>query len=284
MLTLIFFLAVLGLLFWSAWIEPRWFHINTYCIQLKKKLPHPLRILHLSDIHFEAHDHGLDRFFKRLSQDEFDLIFITGDIIDHDAGVPHAVHSLSRLRAKLGIFAVLGNHDFYNYRLRDALNGNLPFGKRDPQLRNNVQMLIESLEAIGIHFLQNSSYELPSFGGAVRIHGLDDPTTGKADYAKVNPSLDQEAVHLVLAHSLDAIRHLNQEKIDMIFSGHSHGGQIRLPIIGPIITHTRMPRRYASGVHRLKETTCVVSRGVHAGRAFRLRFLCPPEAIVIELS
>ncbi len=277
-------LVMLGLFFWAGWIEPRWIHLNSHPIQIKKKIKQPLRILHLSDIHFEAHDHGLFRFFNRLSCETPDFIFITGDIIDHNGGIEHAGRNLKKLKSKYGIFAVLGNHDYYDYQMEDVINGNLPFGKKEPRKKNDLGKLIQMLSDLGIRVLRNDFQDVVVEGDVIRIHGVDDPTTGKADFDKVGANLQDEHLQILLTHSVDAIQHLDSGKIDLLFSGHSHGGQVRLPWLGALITHTRLGRPYAEGIRRYQNTLCCISRGVYVGRAFRFRFLCPPEALMLDIT
>lgn len=277
-------LSCLGIFLWSGFVEPRWIHINTHRIRVQKKLPRLLRILHLSDLHFESHDHGLFRFFSRLSQETFDLVLITGDIIDCNAGIKHCIRNLAQLHARYGIFAVLGNHDYYNYEAFDVMNGNLPFLNRFPKKLNDADALVRQLRELGVHVLLNAEETVVIDGCRVLIRGLDDPTTGRADFKMFDSKPSGELVQILLAHSIDVLGKIPSDQIDVCLSGHSHGGQIRIPGIGALITHTRFGRKYASGIHDYQGTVCVVSRGLHAGRAFRFRFFCPPEAVILEVE
>ncbi len=284
MLLLALVLGALAVFLWSGFVEPRWIHINHHSIRISKKLPGKLRILHLSDLHFESHDHGLSRFFERLSKEKVDLILITGDIIDCDAGVQHCIENLSKLRARYGIYAVLGNHDYYNYEAFDVMNGNLPFLNRLPKKINDSERLIQKLRQIGIHVLLNEEAVIHVNGCPISIQGLDDPTTGRADFKMFADHEPDERPKILLAHSIDVLGKISSGRVDLCLSGHSHGGQIRIPGIGPLITHTRFGRKYASGVLNYKGTVCSISRGLHAGRAFRFRFCCPPEVLFLEVE
>src|SRR5437762_2043449 len=101
-------------------IEPRCYSITSFQAGIPK-LNLPLRILHLSDIHFAGPDRHLTKFFDKLAATEADLIVLTGDIIDCREGVARAEEELSKLKSKYGIFAVMGNHDYYDYNLFDSL-------------------------------------------------------------------------------------------------------------------------------------------------------------------
>ena len=274
----------LALFVWAAWIEPRWFHLNHHSVLISKKLVRPLRILHLSDIHFSGHHAPLFRFIDRLAREDVDFVFISGDIVDSNPGIAHCIRHLKKLKPRHGVFAVLGNHDYYDYRIRDVINGNLTLGRHLPKKRINTERLVRELESIGIQVLRNESYAISLEGTRILIHGLDDPTTGKADFGAIKNKMDRTAINILLTHSVDAFFHLDEGRIDLSFSGHSHGGQIRFPWIGPVVTHTRLGRQYADGIKLFKGAVCSISRGIYAGRAFRLRFLCPPEAIVLEVA
>ena len=117
MAPIILFLFLSGclVLCYAHFIEHRAYWIRREKAVIRKKLNPPLRILHLSDIHFAAEDKRLSEFFDQLAKKTYDFISITGDIFDCEAGIPMAVRNLKKLKAENGIFAVLGNHDYYDY-------------------------------------------------------------------------------------------------------------------------------------------------------------------------
>jgi hypothetical protein len=90
---------------------------------------------------------------------------------------------------------------------------------------------------------------------------------------------------LLLFHSPDLIREATKRRIDLYLGGHTHGGQLRLPVIGPIVTHSRYGRQYAAGQFTEGDTTMYISRGLgfEGGSLPRARFLCRPEIVSIEL-
>ena len=131
---MVWFLGMLGglvvALLWAFFVEPNWPRLRRITVRGQRKLKTPITILHLSDIHF-VKDLGCKRFFfQKLSVLNPDLIFLTGDIIDHDEGIATAVQTLSGLRARYGTFLVLGNHDYYDYRTIDNFRYHLGLGKR----------------------------------------------------------------------------------------------------------------------------------------------------------
>lgn len=275
--------GVLLLMLWMHKVEVHQFQINRHAVRLQKPLRSALTLLHLSDIHFARPNPAMARFFDRLATETYDLIVLTGDIIDCPEGVALAREHLSKLRSRYGFFAVFGNHDYYDYRTKDAFLHNFP-GQQHPKNLNPADDLQRVLEEAGIVVMRNETRELETAAGPLLVHGLDDPTTGRASIRKTLENYDAEKINLLLTHSIDAFYDISEGEIDLSFSGHSHGGQVRLPWIGPLVTHTTMGRRYASGIMTVKGAVCCVSRGVGYGRVLPFRLLCPPEAVVLTVS
>lgn len=277
-------LCLLGLsiVFWT-WLETRLRQINRHSIKISKPLPRPLKILHLSDIHFAGPDRGLTSFFDRLAQETYDLIVMSGDIFDCEKGILRAKENLSKLKSKFGIHAVLGNHDYFDYRFWDIFKPGIR-GRGYPKIAQPVEQFMECLKRVGVKVFRNEHLEIPFENTTLALHGLDDPTTGQADIEKAMRGYDPEHINILLTHTIDAFFYIGENEIDLSFSGHSHGGQIRFPWFGALITHTDFGPKYSQGIHPLKGAVCSVSRGVSASRFFSLRLLCPPEAIVLTVE
>ena len=278
------FLVLSGAVFFGAWliIEPRFFRIvrkEARCA----KLINPLQILHLSDIHFAYLDRKLASFFDRLAELNPDLIVLTGDIIDCREGVYEAEKQLSKLKSKSGIFAVMGNHDYYDYRLYDCLFHNFQ-GQRHPLKRNGTLKLRGVYKKLRIKELRNESQSVEIDGQQIGIHGVDDPVTGHADLTRLRVQKNPGMPHILLSHSLDVLFGLSEHEIDICFSGHTHGGQVCLPGWGAIITHSRAGRKYASGIKKFMNIQCCISRGMGSSRFMPIRFFSRPEAILLTLK
>ena len=164
--------------FWSIFVEPNWPRLKRRTVSGQKKIRKSMTILHLSDIHFVSQEGSKRGFFQRLSMLNPDLIFLTGDIIDHDAGIDTAARVISGLRARYGTFLVLGNHDYYDYRMMDNVRYHLGVGKT-AVCRNNISRFISEMKRIGVHVLVNESIKLEVHGNPVLICGTDDPVTQK---------------------------------------------------------------------------------------------------------
>jgi len=268
---------------WMIFVEPRNYEISRRSVSLEKPLGRSLQILHLSDIHFANPNNHLARFFDRLTHEKFDLVMISGDIFDCVDGIPFCLDNLRKLKPKYGTFAVFGNHDYFDYHLWDVLFRHIP-GQGNPSNHQRNELLEKSLKESGVRLLKNERVSLGVNGDTLIIYGLDDPVTGHADLGKTMPSIDPNKINLLLTHTVDAFLYIAEGEIDVSFSGHSHGGQIRFPLIGPLITHTRIGRQYTEGIHELKGAICSISRGMGASRFFPLRLLCRPQAILLEVK
>ncbi len=283
LLFLIVCLLVSLLIVWAFWIEPRLIQLSRHEIFLRKALPHPVRILHLSDTHFAGPHKTISRFFDRLSEEPVDFVVVTGDIMDCEEGLPFCLENLKKLKTREGIFAVFGNHDYFDFQFADVFLHNFP-GQGRPLITQRVDFFEQSLKDAGIRVLRNETETVMIENIPLLIHGLDDPTTGHADLLKAMQNFDPEKINILLTHTIDAFLDLGENQIDLSFSGHSHGGQIRLPIVGPIVTHTSLGRPYAAGIFDLKGAVCTVSRGLNASRFLRARLLCRPEAILLTVK
>jgi len=281
---MVLFILFLSLVLLTLWMfhEASLYEINRYPVKIRKKLHQSFKVLHLTDIHFYKKHSKMESFFDRLADEEFDFVLISGDIIDSLEGIPVAGENLKKLKAKNGIYAVLGNHDYYDYYFGDVLLHNFP-GQRKPRRIQKVDLLLSTLKEAGIRVLRNETLAFSHQGDAFLLHGLDDPTTGKANIRETLKNYDPEKINILLTHSVDVFLDIGRNEIDLSFSGHSHGGQIRLPWIGAILTHTTIGKQYVSGIRRLRGAICSISRGLGCGRFLPVRLLCKPEVIVLEV-
>jgi predicted MPP superfamily phosphohydrolase len=125
-------------------------------------------------------------------------------------------------------------------------------------------------------------------GRSLVLTGLDLATSRRADPGELYRVLDgapEGKLRIVLAHAPDFVEHLPGKGVDLALAGHTHGGQVKLPGIGPPITSTRLPQRFAGGLHYYAGVPIEVSRGIGMERhtAPQIRFFCPPEICVLNL-
>jgi predicted MPP superfamily phosphohydrolase len=226
-------------------------------------LPSPLaglKIAHLSDLHLTRHI-GLEYFQVAIAEAlawRPDIVALTGDICDEDPLVESVQTLLAPLAsAPAGAYFVLGNHDLRvrePQRIRDALvtGGWIDLGGRS---------IVRCARGVPIQWCGN---EAPWFGTPLRF---DDPA---------------EHVRMALSHSPDQIAWARRQQIALLLAGHTHGGQGRLPLIGPLLSPSRYGSRFASGTFWLAPTTMHVSRGLSSLHLLRIN--CAPELALLTLE
>ena len=247
-----------------------------------------IRLVQLSDLHYDGlrlSDRLLAEAIAETNQADPHLILLTGDYVTDDPKPVHRlVWHLKLLRSRAGVYAVLGNHD-YHYP-------------------HSQEIITEALTKIGIQVLSNRvAYPL---GSRLAIVGLPDIYSGDFNPESVMDSVDKMTPRIVLSHSPDTAELLKKWRVDLQLSGHTHGGQIVLPGIGPLPGWMREvqsqlppPLRFlvplktncrkmfkhwewASGLHSVGSNCLYVNRGL--GTYPPGRFNCPPEVTIITLK
>jgi uncharacterized protein len=216
-----------------------------------------LRILHLSDFHFSpAFQRGyFDAVIDVASAIESDLILFTGDLVDSKDSIEWIRPLFSRLRGRLGQYAILGNHD----------------------LRYDHRQIYRAYLDSGFEIVEGRWITRQIDGATLAIGGTSYPWGRRLDLSR-RPSTD---LSILLSHSPDLFYKASRHAIDLMLSGHNHGGQVRIPGIGPILMPSRHGRRLDRGFFRRKKTLLHVSPGV--GAKHPLRINCPPEFTRIVL-
>lgn len=220
------------------------------------------RFVHLSDIHARHYwSPAYDTLIERLQKSPPDLLLITGDFIndlnDHRPGLRVLKRLVPHLASRLGTFAVLGNHD--------------------------VDLVAPELVGMNVTLLDSRRALLEGAAGArVELIGLCGVDRRDLDekYIRTLPPREPRTLRIVLSHFPDHFRLTKPLAADFFLSGHTHGGQVCLPGGWPLITHDRMPKKYAKGIHRFGPTWYVVSRGLGYA-SFPIRVNCPPEVAEI---
>jgi uncharacterized protein len=231
---------------------------RTLCLPRMPAAWDGLTILHLTDLHLCGIP---DRQFFRAVMDQCidpipDLVCITGDIADSYKYQSWVVPILGRLRWNLAAFAILGNHDYWY---------------DPPYIRRRLKRL-------GIRYLGNGWEQLSVRGEPLVVVGHEGP------WHKPAPDLSNcpaGPFRLCLSHTPDNIRWARRNAVDLMLSGHVHGGQIRLPVFGSVLVPSKYGRRYDCGTFDERPTLLHVSRGISGEHP--LRFLCRPEVTRLVL-
>jgi predicted MPP superfamily phosphohydrolase len=235
-----------------------WIHDKTLRLPRLPQALDGLTIAHLSDLHFTGRI--AKEFFalivERTNALQPDLIVITGDIIDKRPCFSWLADVLGRLKARHGVYFVLGNHDL---RIGDEL------------------ALRSELVELGLCDLGGRSHTIDVQGRPILLAGNELPWFAPAadmSAAAVRHSASQ-SFRIAVAHSPDQFAWARYYDFDLMLAGHTHGGQIRFPIVGPVFSPSHHGVRYAAGTFYDEPTLMHVSRGLSGTRP--LRFNCPPE-------
>jgi predicted MPP superfamily phosphohydrolase len=240
----------------------------------------PLRILHISDLHLTAPESHKIEFLKRATDGDYDFIFLTGDVFENEGGLKYAGQILSR-SPRLGAYAVLGNHDYYDYKWFNKTIGRINRKYRHPTVMRDVRPLIEALADGGFTTLRNEG--VTHAQDRVHVVGIDYPGITDSKLTELIDSAPPGCLVLALQHVPKRLDALAETGADVVFCGHTHGGQIRLPGFGAFITDSELPRHEASGVVWRQSTAIHVSRGISADPKTNFRLFCPPAATVVEV-
>jgi predicted MPP superfamily phosphohydrolase len=263
-------------------VERRWYRQASYSLKLLPSTASGrLAILHLSDLHFVAADEGKVRFLSTIAPP--DVAVVTGDILGDPAGVETAVLALRHVRGRIASYFVLGSNDYF---APQPLNYAAYF-KRRRERRKGVwgrsEDLVRQLEADGWIHLKNRKAVVSADGLRMEVVGLDDPHIERHDL-RVAGRNDGDALGVAIVHAPDPAPELAALGYQIILSGHTHGGQVRLPFVGALVTNSSIPTKLCMGLSRLGPAFLHVSPGLGTSKYAPFRFLCRPEATVLELE
>ena len=266
---IILFLA--GLVFWGFLIEPGRLVVHQQTIQIDN-WPQPLdglRIAVISDIHVDnwfITEKKLRTIVERTNQLQPDLIVILGDYMSANGWVTHRVQPevfgpiLKDLHAPLGVYSVLGNHDWWNNGLK----------------------IRKVLEQYGIKVLENESAQLDVRGTTLWLVGLADLWTRPQRISEVVAAVPEGQPLIALTHNPDIFPNVPQ-RVPLVLAGHTHGGQVRFPIIGSVIVPSDYGNRWVQGHVFENNHHLFVTTGIGTS-IVPVRFGLPPEIVLLTLK
>ncbi len=238
------------------------FRENTFYLKNLPENFENLKILHLSDLHLDKYPEIQDRLIEQIKNLSYDLCVLTGDYRWRKYGPNEpAIQGLTRIRpylnAPLGIYAIMGNHDFLE--------------------------LVPAIENLGIQVLINESAIIKYNGSTFGLAGVDDPHTYKvADVKAAFAGISDQKFKILLAHAPEIIEAASALGFDLYLTGHTHGGQICLPGGIALFNNSSCPRKFARGNWHYGKMLGYTSYGIGASGA-PLRFFCPPEVTIHHL-
>ncbi|MBS2011738.1 MAG: metallophosphoesterase family protein [Deltaproteobacteria bacterium] len=224
----------------------------------------PLRIGFVSDLHAgpTTHPSLLEAAAAALHEERPDVLLLGGDFVFLSARYADRAAALVRdVRAPLGKWAVLGNHDLWA----------------------DDRHITRALEAAGVRVLVNETARLPAPFDRVAVCGVDDPWTGSRDGRRAFEGAKADDFRILLAHAPAALLNIGDERFDLGMCGHTHGGHIALPGGIPIVVPGPLSRRYPHGRFSLSGgRTLIVSRGVGATES-PFRWNADPDVRIIDV-
>ncbi len=268
--------AGLGLLAYAAGVEP--YLIETVHLDLfAPRLPQAFdgyTVIQVSDLHMRQmgrREKLLEKLLRELPP--ADLVAVTGDLVHTPAGIAPFLQLAQAFQAKDGVYAVWGNSEHKN--------GIRPYA------------LARTLAEHQITPLMNSHVLISRGGSQIVLAGVDDPVNDKDNIAEALQGASSDIFTLLLMHSPDPVAEAVLRGIDVVLSGHTHGGQVRLPWYGALYTHSLLGRRMSDGYYsrgRLRRaigirpgrTQLYVTRGIGIS-GLALRFLTRPELTILTL-
>jgi predicted MPP superfamily phosphohydrolase len=221
-----------------------------------------LTIAHLSDLHMTGRvgREFYDYVVRAVNDLRPDVIAITGDIVESEACLPWLAESLGRLCAPLGVYFILGNHDQFI----------------DPD-RTRALLMDQGLTCLSGRWVR-----VEWNGVGVLLGGNELPWMPAASLERLAPHRPAGSeFRLVLCHTPDQFAWCQRAEADLALAGHTHGGQVQLPVLGVVLSPSVHGSRYACGVFRRESTVLHVSRGL--GGQTPLRWRCPPEIALMQL-
>lgn len=279
---------------YASLIERNLFGVRTETLAVLPPGSAPLRVLHLSDIHFVPNQNIKTRWLASLAELEPDLVVNTGDNLSHPDAVPPLLEALKPLLRFPGVY-VPGSNDYYGPMLKSPFTyftGPSKITREPPALPFGE--LFGAFEDAGWAGLTNRSDSLVLDGVRLDFSGVDDPHLNRDVYAGFPERADAAdpipAVRIGVAHApyQRVLNYFTDGGAELILAGHTHGGQVCIPFYGALVSNCDLPTSRAKGVsvweHNGRSVPMNVSAGIGTSRFAPVRFACRPEAVLLTLT
>jgi predicted MPP superfamily phosphohydrolase len=285
---------------WGSLIERRLFTLRRVSVPVLAPGSTPITVLHLSDLHMAPWQRDKQEWVRALADLKPDLIVDTGDNLGHEHGVDGIEYAFERFRGIPGVY-VSGSNDYFGPQPKNPIKyftGPSTHPRRAPTL--DIKRLHSFFDDLGWLELNNAAGAVTLNGTRLEFFGVDDPhrhfdklelLTGAIDELRENdPAEGLPTVTIGVAHApyqrvLDSFVTHGAE---VIFAGHTHGGQVCLPGFGALVTNCDVPRRQVKGLsvwtHALRSAYLNVSAGLGTSVYAPVRFACRPEATLLTLT
>lgn len=242
-------------------IEPYWLDVTHVSIRSPKLVPAQgsIRVAVISDLHCDAFKRLEPRLPSAILIEHPDLILFAGDAINERGGIPVFKECITKLSKIAPVFLVEGNHDTRDFRK------------------------VKLAEGTGATLLRCTATDVPLHGQTIHLIGAGIDYETKLP--KLLNELNPKSFNVFLYHFPSEILGISRFPVDLMVAGHTHGGQVCLPLYGAVITHSKTSKRFESGLYKVKDTWLYVNRGLgmDGGMTPRIRFLARPEVTIIDI-
>lgn len=231
------------------------------------------KIVQLTDLHNKSFGKDQSRLVSRIEKIQPHVIFFTGDLIDSNRYNEEPSFTLMKNLVRIApVYYVTGNHEWRS---------------------GNIESLSTYLSEIGVNVLRNSSIDIIEGTEKIQIIGVDDPAHVEEtyeEYTRLETNIidsmsesDNDSFRILLSHRPEFFSLYTKYELDLIFSGHAHGGQFRIPFFGGIIAPNQgLFPEYTSGLHKTENTSMIVNRGL-GNSIVPIRIFNRPEIVVVTL-
>jgi predicted MPP superfamily phosphohydrolase len=256
-------IILIGCVFYGYLIEPTLIQVNSFSYASKKITGSPIRIVHISDLHIEREGKRELMVPEMVNNLNPHVIVMTGDYLNEGAPGDYLKNFLAKLKCPFGIYAVSGNWD--------------------------TKQIMSILKESGVTILNDRKIILNIYGTQINLYGIS------SSGAWYNPSkaideleVEKEGLNILLSHLPDILPDIKDMGFDFVLCGHTHGGQVRIPFYGALVTISRYGKLFEAGWYKSGETIMMyVNRGIGLEGmkpAPQVRFLCRPEIMYLELA
>ncbi|MCA9383003.1 metallophosphoesterase [Candidatus Dojkabacteria bacterium] len=267
-----------ALLIYGSYIEPRWIDVRHENIQLNENGNSELKVVIVSDFHVGPYkqDDFVAKAVEKINEQNPDLVLMPGDFIYSYPDQADFLYPLADLEAELGVYAVLGNHDYgVGRKNKDDYNAEGAIAKSE--------YVVQKLEEFGVTVLRNEIVEI-DHDNKLKLLGLEDIWGSRFDFNMDEFDISDDDTVIFLEHNPDIVLYDEAEFSDLIISGHTHGGQIRLPFWGPVPElPTVLGKEYDYGQFEYEGKQLYITKGI-GEMGPRARLFARPEIVVVKLS
>lgn len=261
--------------------EARLHRTRSYTVPVLPPGSRSITMLQVSDTHLRLRSRRLVRFLESLSSRSYDVVLATGDLLGDPSSMQRCAALLNNLRAESIRAFVFGSSDYYAPKFKNYLDYFLK--RRSHGTRKNpTDQFRALLVGAGWVDLNNKASVIRVNDVTIRFAGMDDPYLNRHEPSVVRRDPSDELA-ICVVHDPAPFEEVLASGFDLQVSGHTHGGQVRLPLIGAVVTNSTLPRKLASGLHRVRGGYLFVSPGLGTGKYAPFRFLSRPEASVLTL-